>query len=97
GLELDGVVVSVAYSPWQSEAHADLSIDTRPEHRRRGLATRVAATLVRRLADEGRTAVWGTPDDNHASLALSERLGFAPVGMLWVSEPTGTGAELDLG
>lgn len=87
GIESGESVVSVAYSPWQSETHADLSVDTRLEHRRRGLAARVVGTLVRRLADDGRTAVWGATDDNRASLALSERLSFVPIGMLWVSEP----------
>lgn len=76
--------VSFAYVPWQTETLCDLSIDTAPGYRRRGLAAAVSARLVDEVRRLGKEPVWGALADNTASLALARRLGFMPVDRLAV-------------
>ena len=85
---VDGRPVSFAYVPWQTETLCDLSIDTAPGYRRRGLAAAVAARLVEEVRRLGKEPVWGALADNTASLALARRLGFMPVdGLAVFSRP----------
>jgi hypothetical protein len=81
---VDGRPVSFAYAPWRSERWFDVSIDTAPGYRQLGLATVVAATMIRGEYAHGREAVWGADEANTGSLRLAHRLGFAPVASLWV-------------
>jgi predicted GNAT family acetyltransferase len=62
----------------------DVSIDTLEPYRRRGHASKVVHFLVEHYAAQGRQPVWGALVSNRASLALAERLGFAPVDALSV-------------
>ncbi|MBP6841568.1 MAG: GNAT family N-acetyltransferase [Kofleriaceae bacterium] len=87
--QVDGVAVSFAYAPWRSTRWFDISVDTLPGLRQRGLGTRVAAGLIRleRAAADGaprRQPVWGADEDNRASRALAARLGFVAVDHLWL-------------
>lgn len=81
----DGEIVSVAYVVTATEAFADLGVDTRAAHRRRGYARAVTASLVAAVIASGRTPVMGALDSNRASIALADSLGFVPAGTLWVA------------
>lgn len=84
---VDGVPVSFAYASARTERWFDTSVDTAPGFRQLGLATLVAAALIRAERAGGREPVWGALDSNHASLRLAARLGFVPTGALWVATP----------
>ena len=77
--------MSVAYVVTATEAFADLGVDTRAAHRRRGHARAVTASLVAAVIASGRTPVMGALDSNRASIALADSLGFVPAGTLWVA------------
>jgi hypothetical protein len=81
----NGELVSVAYVVTSTEAFADLGVDTRAAHRRRGHARAVTASLVAAVIASGRTPVMGALDSNRASIALADSLGFVPAGTLWVA------------
>lgn len=72
-----GRIVSVCSAAWETETLWDVSIETVPEHRRRGLAAACFAALAAWMAAErGKRPVWGAHESNPASLALAARLGF---------------------
>jgi GNAT superfamily N-acetyltransferase len=72
-----GRIVSVCSAPWETETLWDVSIETLPGHRRRGLAAACFAALARWMAVErAKRPVWGAHESNPASLALAARLGF---------------------
>jgi len=81
---LDGEAASFAYAPWRSEKWFDVSVDTVPGARQLGLATIVAAAMIRGERALGREPVWGADEGNAPSLRLARRLGFEPVDELWV-------------
>jgi hypothetical protein len=84
---VDGLPVSFAYTPWRSTRWFDVSVDTLPGARQLGLATIVAAALIRDERAHGREPVWGANESNVASLRLAARLGFVAMGEIWVSPP----------
>jgi GNAT superfamily N-acetyltransferase len=72
-----GRIVSVCAAAWETETLWDVSVETVPGHRRRGLAAACFAALARwMLVARGKRPVWGAHDSNPPSLALAERLGF---------------------
>lgn len=81
---VDGTPVSFAYAPWRSTKWFDVSVDTLTDARQLGLATIVAAAMIRDERAHGREPVWGADENNVASLRLAKRLGFAQVDELWV-------------
>jgi len=81
---VDGVPGSFAYAPWRSERYFDVAVDTAPGYRQLGLATIVAAAMIRGESAHGREAVWGADDGNLGSIRLAQRLGFVPTAELWV-------------
>jgi hypothetical protein len=85
---VDGEPVSFAYAPWRSAAWFDVSVDTVPGARQLGLATVVAAAMIRDERAHGREPVWGADEGNVASLRLARRLGFEPVDEIWVCAPS---------
>lgn len=85
---VDGAPVSFAYAPWRSARWFDVSVDTVASARQLGLATIVAAAMIRDERAHGREPVWGADEGNVASLRLARRLGFEPVDELWVCAPS---------
>ena len=72
-----GRIVSVCSAALETETLWDVSIETVPGHRRRGLAAACFSALARWMAAEGgKRPVWGAHESNPASLALAGRLGF---------------------
>ena len=62
-------------------APTDVGLVTHPDHRGRGLASRVAATMLAWARDEGfETARYRALTTNVASLRVAEKLGFMPFG-----------------
>lgn len=82
-----GLPVSFAYASYETEALWDLSIDTLPGHRGRGLARACCEFLIAHMSRHGKEPVWGVLEGNVASLRLAARLGFTPVDELVVFEP----------
>ena len=82
---LDGDPVSFAYAPWRSARWFDVSVDTVAGARQLGLATIVAAAMIRDERAHGREPVWGADEGNAPSLALARRLGFTAVDEVWVA------------
>ncbi len=87
---VDGLPVCFAYAPWRSLTWFDVSVDTLPSARQLGLATLVAAAMIRDERAHGREPVWGADEDNVASRRLAHRLGFVEVDALYVIPPTAT-------
>ena len=84
---VDGAPMSFAYAPWRSPRWFDVSVDTLAGARQLGLATIVAAAMIRDERASGREPVWGADESNHASLRLAKRLGFVAVDEIWVAPP----------
>ena len=84
---VDGDPVSFAYAPWRSTRWFDVSVDTLTTARQMGLATLVAAAMIREERARGREPVWGADEGNVASLRLARRLGFTAIDELWVAPP----------
>ena len=82
---LDGQPAAFAYAPWRSPTLFDVSVDTVVGARQLGLATIVAAAMIRHERAQGREPVWGADEDNAASLRLAKRLGFVAVDEIWVA------------
>jgi hypothetical protein len=82
---VDGEPASFAYAPWRSALYFDVSVDTLAGSRQLGLATIVAAAMIRDERSRGREPVWGADEGNGASLRLAKRLGFEPVDEIWVA------------
>ncbi|CAN5902763.1 hypothetical protein BH11MYX3_BH11MYX3_15890 [soil metagenome] len=87
---VDGLPVCFAYSPWRSPTLFDVSVDTLPSARQLGLATLVAAAMIREERAGGREPVWGADEDNVASRRLAHRLGFVEVDAIYVIPPRAT-------
>src|SRR5207302_11354469 len=84
---VDHAPVSFAHAVWRSPVWFDISVDTLPRARQLGLATIVAAALIRAERAHGREPVWGADEGNLASRRLAKRLGFEPVDEIGVAAP----------
>jgi RimJ/RimL family protein N-acetyltransferase len=85
----DGRPVSFCYPVWQTETLWDVSIETLPAYRGRGLGARAARTLIRHMRAGGRSPVWGALETNTASRALAARLGFVETACIAVFTAAG--------
>ncbi len=84
-----GRIVSVCSAALETETLWDVSVETVPGHRRRGLAAAGLAALARwMIAERGKRPVWGAHETNPASLALAERLGFVRDSELLTFQPS---------
>lgn len=70
----DGVPVSGASSYSYYRGGIEIEVDTREDHRRRGLAAACSARLILECIDQNRYPSWDA--HNPGSLALAERLGY---------------------
>jgi RimJ/RimL family protein N-acetyltransferase len=80
----DGQPVAFCYPVLQTERWWDVSVDTLPDYRGRGLAGRAARTMIRYMRGKRKAPVWGALETNAASLSVARQLGFAEVGRLVV-------------
>ncbi len=80
----DGRPVAFCYPVLQTETLWDVSVDTLPDYRGRGLAGRAARAMIRRMRASGKAPVWGALEINTASLSVARQLGFEPAGELAV-------------
>jgi GNAT superfamily N-acetyltransferase len=87
---VNGQPVSFCYAGSVTESLWDVSIDTLPDHRRRGHAGRCAAYMIRHMETDGRQPVWGAVEENPASWLLAQKIGFAPVDEIALFEPPST-------
>lgn len=71
-----GRIAAVCSAALETETLWDVSIETVPDYRRRGLAAACFSALARWMAERGKRPVWGAHESNPASLALAKRLGF---------------------
>lgn len=83
--EAGEVIGWAALSPWKGRcgyAHSvEASVYVRHDLHRRGVGRVLLEDLIRRARELGhRTVIGGACTEQAASLALQERLGFAPVG-----------------
>jgi ribosomal protein S18 acetylase RimI-like enzyme len=69
-------VVASAGLNWQSPRFAEISVNTRPQHRRRGWGRSVVAAMVQHVLSTGRTPIYVVSEDNEASIGLAEAVGF---------------------
>jgi hypothetical protein len=80
----DGLPVAFCYPVLQTETLWDVSVDTLPAFRGRGLAGRAAREMTRHMRVRGKAPVWGAVETNGASLSAARRLGFLVAGRLAV-------------
>jgi ribosomal protein S18 acetylase RimI-like enzyme len=73
-------VVASAGLNWQSSHFAEISVNTRPQHRRRGWGRSVVAALVQHVLSTGRIPIYVVSEDNEASIGLAEGVGFVDTG-----------------
>jgi GNAT superfamily N-acetyltransferase len=76
--------VSFCYAGSITETLWDVSIDTEPAYRRRGLAQAAVHLMAAFHRESARLPVWGAMIGNLASLQLASRMGFVPVDTLYV-------------
>ena len=74
-LHVDGVQAATCECARLGPRAAEAGVETRPEHRGRGFATRVVASWARAVQDSGRLALYSTWWRNAPSLALARKLG----------------------
>ena len=84
----EGVPVAGAGSYCVYRGGIEVEIDTRPDHRRRGLATACGARLILECLDRGLYPSWDAIDLRSA--ALAEKLGYRggdPSPVYWIGAP----------
>jgi RimJ/RimL family protein N-acetyltransferase len=79
--------VSFCYAGATTESLWDISIDTLPEHRRKGYAAMCVAYMIHHMQTQGKHPVWQATEDNPASWRLAQKIGFAPVDELVLFKP----------
>lgn len=76
--------VSFCYAGSETETLWDISIDTLPDFRRRGLAAACVKFMIQHMQKRGKQPVWGAEEWNVASLHLAKKLGFEAVDTLFL-------------
>jgi hypothetical protein len=84
---VDGVAAAFAHAPWRTGRWFELAADTVPAYRQLGLASRVAAGLIRIEREAGRQPVMGALDVSLAAQRLARRLGMTPTVRMHVCWP----------
>lgn len=73
----DGHEVAWAESDWDNGEAAEVSIETRPEYRRRGFARQVTAAWIAATLDAGKDGFYSHRLTNAGSEAVAQSLGLA--------------------
>jgi hypothetical protein len=76
---LDDAPVSFCYTSAETETLWDVSVDTLAPYRRHGLASDCARFLIPHMTVHGKEPVWGSFENNQASLRAARSLGFRAV------------------
>jgi len=84
---VDGLPAAFAHAPWRTARWFELAADTLTQYRQLGLATRVAAGLIRVERDAGRAPVMGALDVSLGAQRLAHRLGMTPTVRMHVCWP----------
>jgi RimJ/RimL family protein N-acetyltransferase len=82
-----GRPVAFCYAGAITETLWDISIDTLPEHRRRGYAALCVTHLIHHMHARGKQPVWASVIGNPASWMLARKLGFVPVDEIALFDP----------
>jgi hypothetical protein len=82
GAVVDGELVARAHTSCHSATYADVAIATREQWQGQGLATAAASLVCQRVQQNGRTPIWSTTLDNHASRRVAQKLGFEDCSQL---------------
>jgi ribosomal protein S18 acetylase RimI-like enzyme len=73
-----GRLIAMAGQRFRAPGFGEVSaVCTDPEHRRRGLGTRLVLAVAAALAQDGRTPFLHVSTENHGAIRVYERLGFA--------------------
>ena len=86
----EGRPAAFCYVAWETENLWDVSIETLPELRGRGLAALAVSFLFELMREKGKQPVWGAEESNIASMSLAAKLGFEKVDRLAVFFAPGT-------
>jgi len=79
---IDGRPVAFCYAASQSHRFWDVSIDTLPDHRRKGYARQCALHMMQFMETQGKQVVWQSFEDNPPSWKLAQSLGLIPTDQL---------------
>jgi len=79
GAIVSGQLVAIAHTSAITDGHGDIGVCTLEPYRRRGYSTAAASLVAQGLQETGRTPVWSTGCDNHASRRVAEKLGYQQV------------------
>lgn len=79
GAVINGQLVSIAYVGALTRRYGEITVQTLPESRNRGLAATSASLVASHLQGQGRIPVWYTGADNGPSLRIAAKLGFLEV------------------
>jgi RimJ/RimL family protein N-acetyltransferase len=75
-LMLEEAIIAEAYAVIWSDERAEIATVTHPEHRGRGYATVLCASLIKACEGVGLSTYWNCDADNTASVRLAARLGY---------------------
>lgn len=79
----DGHAVSVCFCARRSEVAAEAGLETAEAFRGRGLGPRVTAAWALAVRESGRTPLYSTSWDNHASLQVARKLRLQAYASIW--------------
>lgn len=71
-----GTILASAGVNWVSPLFADVAVRTQPVARRQGYGRSVLSSLVQYLSHKGKSPIYFVDDENKASQALAEAVGF---------------------
>ena len=79
----DGSAVSVCFCARRSDVAAEAGLETAQAYRGRGYGPQVAVAWAQAVRASGRTPLYSTSWDNHASLSVAHKLGLDAYASNW--------------